>query len=70
MDCRLRQALLSIEFSLIHIHMGFPGKKGQDLGVQSGPVWGVRELVLGLCFASCKAVTQLLSALWSGFRGT
>ena len=60
MNCSLCQAPLSMEFSLINIYMGFPGKKGQDLGVQSGPVWGVRELVLSLRFASCEAVTQLL----------
>ena len=45
--------------------MGFPGKKGQDVGVQSATVWAMRKLVLGylllgLCSTSCEAVNQIL----------
>ena len=49
-----------MEFSLINITHVISGEERTGFG---GPKWdclGVKELVLGLCFASCEAVTQLL----------
>ena len=53
--------------------MRFPGKKGQDLGVQSGTVWGTMKWGWGNCHRafSLPVVKQLNSsfALWSSFWG-